>query len=241
MGIANMLKLGICDDDLNDIKRIRHILSKEIVSGRYHIKQYTPSELLLDVEEEMFECDILLMDITFKNLEFNGIDLVCSINEKFPQCNVIYCSNCLEYAPYVYKTKHCYFVLKKNMEEMLPVALNKALELYEESVKKDVLLINSQGHKVYIDRKDIKYIERDARKVNIVTTSRTYTSYMSLSELEQTLGSNMVRIHGSFIINLEYVSFIGNETVELTDSIILPLGRTYEKNVRDRYMRFWAR
>jgi DNA-binding LytR/AlgR family response regulator len=176
----------------------------------------------------------------YKTLDFTGIDLARKVNDSFPFCRIIYLTNNLEYAPLVYETNHCYLVLQSDMHTTLRPAIMKAIDIHKHDLKADALEVKSGGHRNFINRKDILYIERENRKIKIVTESRSYSCYLSLKELLSKLGDNMIRTHGGYAVNMEYITFFGKDYIELKSEIKIPVGRTYEADARRAYLDFWS-
>ena len=95
---------------------------------------------------------MLVISICFKNRSFNGIDLVYKVNQFFPLCEVIFFSNYIEYALRVYDTKHCYYVLKTELEKMLPLAIDKAVTRLKDNTHNDILRVACNGSVTFIDK-----------------------------------------------------------------------------------------
>lgn len=233
------MRLGICDDEQRDVQKVITCLKSTTLANSFDIKIYEPNALLLDVEEGIFNCDIIIMDVVFKNSGLDGIDLAVKINQALPVCEIIYLTNMLEYATRVYETKHCYLILKKDMQIFLERAVKKAIESCQNREDAGFLSILCDGHKVYINQMDILYIEREGRRVNIVTNDRKYTCYVSLNKLSETLNKNIIRVHGGYMVNLSDVCYIGNKNMELACGVNIPIGRTYEKDVKKKYKDFY--
>lgn len=132
---------------------LRHIATK-LYNGLSNIKvkEYEPEELLVDIEEGLFDCEVLVISICFKNRSFNGIDLVYKVNQFFPLCEVIFFSNYIEYALRVYDTKHCYYVLKTELEKMLPLAIDKAVTRLKDNTHNDILRMACNKSAAFIDK-----------------------------------------------------------------------------------------
>lgn len=233
------MKLIICDDDIKDAKKANDILSTLPMLKDFDIKIKSPQDVNMAVEEDLFKCDILIMDIQYEGESFDGIELTRKINEKLPACQIIYLSNILDFAPSVYDTNHCYFVMKENMDIMLPRAITKAVESHN-TISNDIIEFLSNGHKVYTSQSEIKYIERDDRLLNIYTLKKTYQCYTSLKKIESKLGSSFARCHGGFIVNLAYVSGIDGNQLYLKDGTIIPIGMRFFENFKLKYLKYYS-
>ncbi len=236
------MRIGICDDRSEEREKAERIIRQsDVLSEEDIVTLYSPEDALSDLEEDVFNCDIMVLDIEFDQKEWNGIDICQLINEVNPACQIIYLTHILEFAPEIYETEHCYFVLKKNIDIMLPQALNKAKRLFKKLQKQGILEITSDGHKVFILQRDILYVERNGRSIIIYTKQREYSCYRSLSYVEKQTDDEMVRCHGGYIVNLRYINYIGNDYLLLNDEMRIPLGKTYGERVRRSYLQFWSR
>jgi DNA-binding LytR/AlgR family response regulator len=74
--------------------------------------------------------------------------------------------------------------------------------------------------------------------VDIVTTSNTYTERISFSEIMTKLPTCFIQIHRSFIVNMGHISKISHNMIYLSNHMQLNIGRSYIKNVRERFTQF---
>jgi len=82
--------------------------------------------------------------------------------------------------------------------------------------KSDQIFIKSEGKIVKILLSEIVYIEAQGDYLNIVVTSETFSTQMTLSLMEENLTSKkFFRVQRSFIINLDFVRSINGNMVEL--------------------------
>ena len=235
------MKIGICDDIKEELEKVRACIKGHgLLLQDDEIISYYPEEIRIDIENHTFDCDIIIMDIDFEGYNYNGIHLGKLINENAPNCQIIYLTYMLNFAPDVYETNHCYFVLKNNMEIMLSQALKKACKIHDEETQNEFLNITSDGHNRFIPIKDIIYIEKDERKIKIYTKERTYSCYSTLAGLKAELPKSFIRCHKSFIISLRYVTYMGAAEAELNNEVVVPLGKVYASRVKEEYTRFWS-
>lgn len=232
------MRIGICNDIQEEGIKAENVLREEMLYEPQWdtIQLYSPHDVETDLEGNLFQCDVMLMDIDFKRENIDGIQLGKHINEKAPDCQIVYLAH--EFVPDVYETEHCYFVLKNDMQELLPQAMKKAKYLHDKATEGKMVELISGGHKVYITQKDIIYIEKEQRKIRIYTRNRTYDSYQSLAEIGRQLDEEMVRCHGSYVINLKYVIRIGNNSLIMENEKEIPIGKTYLNQVKKEYLQY---
>jgi len=89
----------------------------------------------------------------------------------------------------------------------------------------------SDRHKVSILPSEILYVESNDREVSIYATeNRTYRNKTGISQWESILGDDFIRIHRSYVVNRDAITFIDKEYVYIGDSQ-LPISRKYYKSV----------
>lgn len=234
------MRIIICDDSIIEAEKTKEVLISNQLADEADITIFLPDDLRDEIERKSLSCDIAIMDIEFDAIPYNGINLSASINELLPSSQIIYLTNILEFAPDVYETKHCYFVLKSNMDLMLPRAVNKALNIIQKSKEDAVMEIVCDGSRVLIPQHDIIYVERVQRKLTIHTEKSDYSFYSSLKKFLSQANSLFVRCHEAFVVNLDYVNVVKKDVVQMEGGRELPIGISFEKNFRTRYMNYWA-
>lgn len=234
------MRIIICDDSIIEAEKTKEVLISNQLADEADITIFLPDDLRDEIERKSLSCDIAIMDIEFDAIPYNGINLSASINELLPSSQIIYLTNILEFAPDVYETKHCYFVLKSNMDLMLPRAVNKAVNIIQKSKEDAVMEIVCDGSRVLIPQHDIIYVERVQRKLTIHTEKSDYSFYSSLKKFLSQANSMFVRCHEAFVVNLDYVNVVKKDVVQMEGGRELPIGISFEKNFRTRYMNYWA-
>lgn len=234
------MKIIICDDSIKEAEKTKEVLVSNQLADESDITIFLPDDLRGEIERRSLSCDIAVMDIEFDAVPYNGINLSAAINELLPSSQIIYLTNILEFAPDVYETKHCYFVLKSNMDLMLPRAVNKAVNIIEKSKEDAVMEIVCDGSRVLIPQHDIVFVERSQRKLTIHTEKSDYSFYSSLKKFLSQANGLFVRCHEAYVVNLDYVNVVKKDVVQMEGGRELPIGISFEKNFRTRYMNYWA-
>lgn len=234
------MKVIICDDSIQEAEITKKVIVDNKLAELSDITIFLPDDLRKEIEDEKLECDIAVMDIEFDEVPYNGINLSTAINKLLPASQIIYLTNILEFAPEVYETKHCYFVLKANMDIMLPRAFHKAVNIINKSKEDSVMEIIVDGRRMLIPQHDIIYVERDQRKLAIHTGKAEYGCYSSLKKFLSQASSLFVRCHEAYIVNLDYVNIVKKDSIQIKGGKELPIGISFEKKFRTSYMSYWA-
>lgn len=241
-GREQTMKIGICDDRYEIRHKVKEILQETYTEEQgFLIHSYTPNEIKIDIEDMVFDCEILIMNTDYPESGLRGVAIAKQINAAFPFCKIIYLTENENAIKDVYETNHCYFVRQKDADQVMELAMQKAVNMVKQDTARKSLEIICDGHHVFINRPDIIYIEKCGRTIKIVTRFREYTSYKSLAGIRKMLGDNMIRVHGGYVVNLTYITYLGVETLEVQNGKTIPIGRTYVKEVRKAYQEYWKK
>ena len=96
---------------------------------------------------------------------------------------------------------------------------------------------DEQGDYIPILIQEVNYFESLQKKIWIYRNENQYKTTIPLKELQTRLPSNFVRIHRSYIVNLNYISriskdFSSNYIIFLKNGIELPVSQSYIHNLK---------
>ena len=180
------------------------------------------------------QIDLMFVDINMP--ELSGMDFVKSLTHK-PQ--VIFTTAYSEYAIEGFKVDALDYILKPISYMSFLKAANKAKALSDSSKKtvepeataKDCIFVKSEYRLVRIMIADIKYIESSNEYIQIhLTNKETITTLIRLKVIEEQLPQDkFMRIHRSFIVNLEHVKVIERSRIVFDHSTYIPIGDQYKE------------
>lgn len=110
--------------------------------------------------------------------------------------------------------------------------------------KEQYVLINSSGEDVILRYSDIILIESAKElsskgKLEVETTSGRYLASGRLSDYAERLRNHyFLRIHRSYLVNLDYINRFKKSSIVLKDERELPIGRTKQKDIKEMCSRF---
>lgn len=129
-------------------------------------------------------------------------------------------------------------ILSRN-EIMLPIV--EMAEVEPKAVKTEreekplVICVKSYGDYRFINADDICYLQADNNSTDIhLNNGEMITAFKTLKHFETVLSSPFVRIHNSYIVNIDYVSRIhtGNAVCYIKNTTTkLPFSKSYKENV----------
>ena len=85
------MKIGICDDRYEIRHKVKEILQETYTEEQgFLIHSYTPNEIKIDIEDMVFDCEILIMNTDYPESGLRGVAIAKQINAAFPFCKIIY-------------------------------------------------------------------------------------------------------------------------------------------------------
>ncbi len=234
-----MIRIGIYDEDRVACQRTWQCIMEIKKNPDIEVIQTDMHSLLLAAEEFTFDFHILVLEVV--SVEVDVLQAVLEINKKFPDCQIIYLTNRTDYVSRVYETEHCYFVWKRELEQVMPLALYKALKRVDREGFQYLRIICDRRH-IEIPISQILYIERLQHQCRIVTLEKEYESYLSLKQLIQKLPKYFVRCHTGYLVNGKHIERLSGKCMVLGKNgekrVELPVGRSYAEGVKEVYRKY---
>jgi DNA-binding LytR/AlgR family response regulator len=178
------------------------------------------------------DVDLMFVDINMPDL--NGLDFVKS--QPNPP-KVIFTTAYSEYAIEGFKVSALDYLLKPIDYDIFLRSANKALEWFSLMEKRSAsiegndkfLFIKSEYKVLRIILSDIKYIEGMREYVRIhMTGQKPIMTIISMKRIEEFLPRDMfMRVHRSYIVNLEKITTIDRNRIVFDNSIYIPVSGQY--------------
>lgn len=195
------------------------------------------------------EIDIIFLDIQMPDL--TGIELARIIEKAgTPGPRIIFTTAFNQYALDGFKVDALDYLLKPfNYEEFLRAAtraktyvelVQKASAANVVETKDEYLFLKVEYQLVRIAYEDILYMEglKDYVKVHLKSDSKPILSLTSLKALEEKLpSSKFMRVHRSFIVNLDKIGAITRNTIQI-GSTTIPVSDQY-KEIFSQFLSKW--
>lgn len=186
---------------------------------------------------ESEKTDLMFVDINMPDL--NGLDFVKSLGKK-PM--LIFTTAHSEYAIEGFKVDAIDYLLKPFYFSEFAKAVQKArkqFEFHQKETEKlesndDFLFIKSEYKMVRINFSDILYVEGMKEYVRIhLTGQKPVMALLSMKLLEEKLpGNRFMRVHRSYIVNLEKVSTVQRFRI-VFDNVRIPVSENYKEKFQN--------
>ena len=95
----------------------------------------------------------------------------------------------------------------------------------------ETLFIKDGSKWIKINITEIRYIKSESNYLSFFFQEKKVMTLMSLKEIEEKLPSNFMRIHRSYIINVEHIDYIATDDVSIAENL-LPIGATYKASLK---------
>ncbi len=180
------------------------------------------------------EIDLMFVDINMPDM--NGMEFVKSLTKK-PQ--VIFTTAYSEYAFEGFQVDALDYILKPVSYDVFLKAANKAKTWFELHQKQqetiqttqDSLFVKSEYKLVRIMLSDIQYIESANEYIQIhLINAKPVTTLIRLKVIEEQLPKEkFMRVHRSFIVNLDQVKVIERNRIVFDQKVYIPIGDQYKE------------
>lgn len=203
-------------------------------------KSLIPVELLcFNSGQELFSYTEKVINAVFMDIELeqgSGIDLVTKINDLWPNCQIVYCTEYMHYAMDVYGTKHAFFLSKSRIGDRIDHILKRLLRVWQMenmTLSFHVLKVGEKAFKV----KDILYFERKTRQTILVTAHGHYNIKEKTLEIIKKLPEgDFTRCHACFTVNLSCIDRKNGSSFELINGESVPISRSFAEKTKSDYL-----
>lgn len=182
---------------------------------------FEPNEAIIYLKQNPI--DLIFLDINMP--ELSGIDLLKKLRI-LPK--VIFTTAFSEFAIDSYEYGASDYLLKPIEFDRFQIATNKVKDLIELQKQNNLFFFIKDGFKTLkILFDDIYYIQGSGNYLDIITNNKVHTTRSSFSEIVTKLpSSDFVRIHNSYMININNLDKIENNHIYIKDHK-LPISSKY--------------
>lgn len=234
-----MLRIGICDDQVEARDALRFQLEKVLWEGREEIVyEFSTGENAVGwLKKHSGEIDLLFLDVEMKGI--SGMEAAEQIRTFDRELCIVFVTGYADYVFDGYKVNALDYVMKPAGTERLGEVLKRVREHIFDRRERTFVFKNPEGS-YRLPLESISYFYSDKRKVNVVLAGKeerdASSFYGKLDEVEEQLDGMFVRIHQRYLVNPEHVSHIGGESVTVNGRK-LPMSRNMKEEATVRLAR----
>ncbi len=208
-----------------------------VLTGKY----YSPLEAM----KHLLKDNVQLIISDVKMPAISGLDMIKSM--KSPPC-IIFISSHSDYAIDSYEVNAVDYMKKPVEEWRFTQAINKAIEIIEFrsnasaptdeknnlSSEDDYFIIKPDSNYIKLKFTDVLFIEAMVDFIKIRTTDKSYTVSSTLKNAEEVLpSSTFLRVHRSFIVNLDKIQSFNSAELKIGNNRI-SIGASYRQQVMEQ-------
>lgn len=220
----------VIDDEFHAIDTLSGYINK--FPGLNMVGSNVNPLVAIDEIANMPQVDIVFLDVDMP--ELSGLDVADIISSRSA---IIFTTAYPNYAVQAFEKNGSDFILKPISFERFTKSVTKVQNLLkskkniENQPANEHFFINPgvKGRVIQLSYTDILYVEGLKNYVVIYTIDNKYITYLSLREIENALPpSKFIRIHKSYIVNIDKIKSIDGNIVLLSNSIELPIGISFK-------------
>lgn len=224
-----MIKCVVVDDEPLALRQIAMYV-KDIPFFELMAECSSPAEAREVMERECI--DALFVDINMPDL--NGLDFVRSL---VAPPIVVFTTAYSDYAVDAYRVDAADYLLKPFSVDDFRRAAMKVKKIYDmetqaESLPSrydDSMYVKAYHKAIRLNISDILYVEGMGEYLKIhLVDKRPVVILMAMKKMEEKLPSSFMRIHRSYLVNLNRIKEVMKTRVVLEDGISLPVGDLYK-------------
>ncbi len=230
-----MIKAAICEDselDRDILKKIIGFLLEEIGLA-YDIVLYSNGQELVSGYKN-YPVDIIFLDILMDDID--GIETGRLIREMDENVEIVYCTSSKEFAIAAYDVHAMAYLLKPYETLRIQSVVDYYLQKHPQN-NRNFIEVKSKRKPIIIPYKDIIHMESDNKVVYIHTTTQGAVKvYNKLDSFEHELSdSRFLRCHQSYLINMQYVTYVADSDFIMSDDKMIPIRKSGRKLIVKKY------
>lgn len=232
------MRVAICDDEKVFLEQMEDILKS--IPEIHQIDCYNDWGKLNYNLENNCQYDLILMDIEWKQQKENGTHYAAKINQLYPDIQIIFVTaynDRFSEAIFWEPVNLCGYLVKPVKYDNLMILLEKAMHNIDRQ-QKEKIVVQYKGVTETIPFANIIYLESSAHQLFIVTTTQRISVYGKLDDYEKKLNNSFIRIHKSFLVNMNYIRRIDRNELTLKNSMVLPISKAKYQLTKNKFFSF---
>lgn len=229
-----MITIGICDDEAPYRELIRKFCSQYLVACKqdHQFVEFSSGEEVLSYRGEKIH--LLFLDIEMAGMD--GLEVMERTRGNNLIWRIAFVTSHKELKWDTIDLKTLAFLEKPIDQIGVETCLRTVIRENRENI--DIAFKTIDGER-FIKLDEIIFIQAQGNYVSIRAKESELMGYDSIKTMEdQIRGTTMLRAHKSYLANLQYVRRISRDELQMTNGLLVPLGRKYYPTVKEAYYTF---
>ena len=230
------MHIAVCDDNPQDLKYIANLIGRYAAAASSPVSFQlfdNPEELLKRAKAERFTH--FFLDVQMPAMD--GISAAQEIRSFDADAKIVFLTSFKEYAYESYRVKAYDYLLKPIEEKQLHALLSQLSA--QESAAQECLCIQSGRSFFRLPFSQLSHLEINQKKLHFCLVDGQVRQIPgSMAEYESTLLTRpeFIKIHRSYIVNLNQIAAITPEGCTMFSGKNLPISRLLYQRVQSRFM-----
>lgn len=238
------MKIVICDDCVKDLQHLERLIQKyrsTALGIHFEVEKFSDACFLYDRISQGDQADIYILDMIMS--EKTGIEIGSLIRQTGGGGVIIYVTTSADFALEAYEVHASRYLLKPVSEERFFEAMDFALS-YQNVEKNPLFPIKTKDGTVSVPCSKIEYIENYSRMLNVFLADGENIKSIFIrksfdEEIKEIAGDrSFLRIHKSFLINMNHVKKLGQGNIIMESGRRIPVSKTRAAEVKKAYLQF---
>lgn len=237
--MAKVIRIVLVDDEALQITYMQQLLKQaaERLSLVIQIDSYQSGEAFLFALEDHLDWDLAFLDIEMAQI--NGMEVAKRIRQLSPDLALVFATAYAEYAVEGYAVQALDYLLKPISLEKIEHVLQRFITLRPETPH--YLIVDVEGQPIRLAFEEILYLEANKREVLVNTEQATYTVRQTLADFVALLDQRFVQTHRSYYVNLDAVTHLLKQDVQIKTGDLIPLSRRQAKEVQQAFIHYYRK
>lgn len=235
-----MYQAAIVEDEAQIRSYLRDTLRKSFEEQQIHVAfdTFASGEKFLSMFNQHYHFDIIFLDIEMPGMD--GISICKKIREISPHALVIFISNKEELVFQTFEVHPFRFIRKSEYAKQLPALVSGIIsQLNTLSSYMMCILEPSSGDIFSFDVKKVLYVEAQRKNCRIVTTTGDLIIHCKLMDIARKLaGFAFLKPHRSYLVNCQYIFYIGKTSLQLTNKEEIPISRGKVGEIKQSFLNY---
>ena len=221
------MKCIIVDDE-----KLSQMMVQKCVEQVPYLDLVAVCDNAIEASEVIRKKDIDLVFLDIEMPEMTGIDFV----NNFAVPQIIFITSKKEFATQAFDLAVTDYIVKPVDLVRFLKAVSKAKDKYDKETSRTIeaqhVFVKQDSRYIKLTMGEILFVEALADYVSIFTDSKRYTILSTMKAIEAKLPPNQfVRVHRSFIVRIDQIKEIEDNTIAIGDKLI-PVSRSYREHLK---------
>jgi len=232
------MKIAVCDDSLIHSEKLCKIIDSYLSKDTAAVYQISPFpsgvDLIRDFRHGMF--DLIFLDVEMPGL--SGFETAQKIRSIDFDVDIVFVTHMASQVSMGYDYNAKKYLCKPINDSDIFDLMDRLVWERNRKISGDIYTIQArleeQQHYVHLRISEVLYFESADKYVNAYSGKQVYSFREQITVVEADMkakGKEFIRIHQSYLVNIDYIFKNFADKVTLRGGVSLPISKKYKDNV----------